>query len=240
MAELSGIEALTFDIGGTVFDWRGTIEEEVSRLVEAKGADVDVRQFATDWRRGMFAMLARVRTGELPWMNADQLHRRMLDDVLAVHTGLELSSAERDELNEVWHRLRAWPDAADAIRRLRSRYKVVVLTVLSWSIAIDCSRHNGIDWDGILSCEFLGHYKSDPPAYWSAVKLLRLEPSQAMMVAAHTNDLHAATGIGMRSAYVHRQGESPGTFGTDEVTAQTSGFDVSAKDFPELADMLLA
>jgi 2-haloacid dehalogenase len=154
--------------------------------------------------------------------------------------GLELSSAERDELNEVWHILRAWPDAADAIRRLRGRYKVVVLTVLSWSIAIDCSRHNGIEWDGILSCEFLGHYKTDPPAYRSAVKLLRLEPSQAMMVAAHTNDLHAATGIGMRSAYVHRVGESPGTFGTDEVASQTSGFDVSARAFPELADMLLA
>ena len=92
MTDLTEVEALTFDIGGTVFDWRGTIEEEVSRLAEAKGADVDVRQFATDWRRGMFAMLARVRTGELPWMNADQLHRRMLDDVLAVHTGLELSS----------------------------------------------------------------------------------------------------------------------------------------------------
>ena len=239
MTDLSEIKALTFDIGGTVFDWRGTIEDEVGRLAEDKGADVDVRQFATDWRRGMFAMLARVRTGELPWMNADQLHRRMLDDVLAVHTGLELSSAERDELNEVWHRLKAWPDAADAIRRLRGRYKVVVLTVLSWSIAIDCSRHNVIDWDGILSCEFLGHYKSDPPAYWSAVKLLRLEPSQAMMVAAHTNDLHAAMGVGMHSAYVHREGESPGTFGTDEVAAQTSGFDVSAKDFPELADMLL-
>ena len=72
MTDLSEVEALTFDIGGTVFDWRGTIEEEVSRLAEAKSAEVDVRQFATDWRRGMFAMLARVRTGELPWMNADQ------------------------------------------------------------------------------------------------------------------------------------------------------------------------
>ena len=106
MTDLSEIKALTFDIGGTVFDWRGAIEDEVRRLAEARGADVDVRQFATDWRRGMFAMLARVRTGELPWMNADQLHRRMLDDVLAVHTGLDLSDSERDELNEVWHRLK--------------------------------------------------------------------------------------------------------------------------------------
>ncbi|HAC18486.1 MAG TPA: haloacid dehalogenase type II, partial [Dehalococcoidia bacterium] len=32
MADLSKIKALTFDVGGTVFDWRGTIEEELRRL----------------------------------------------------------------------------------------------------------------------------------------------------------------------------------------------------------------
>ncbi len=237
MEDLSTVKALTFDIGGTVFDWRGGIEEEVGRLAVEKGVEVDVPQFATDWRRGMFAMLARVRTGELPWMNADQLHRRMLDDVLAVHTGLELSSAERDELNEVWHRLRAWPDAPDAIERLRSRYTVVPLTVLSWSIAIDCSKFNGISWDGIISCEFLGHYKTDAPAYWAATKLLRAAPSEVMMVAAHDGDLQAAMGIGMRSAYVHRENEV--SYNYSAVDAQAK-YDVTAKDFPELADKLLA
>ena len=65
----------------------------------------------------------------------------------------------------MWHRLNAWPDAPAAIERLRSRYTVVVLTVLSWSIVVDCSKHNGIDWDGILSCEFLGDYKPDAPRH---------------------------------------------------------------------------
>ena len=240
MIDLSRIQALTFDVGGTVFDWRGTIEDEVRRLAEAQGVELDVPQFATDWRRGMFAMLARVRSGELPWMNADHIHRRVLDDVLADHTALTLSVSERDELNEVWHRLRAWSDAPAAIERLRSRYTVVVLTVLSWSIVVDCSKHNGIDWDGILSCEFLGDYKPDAGAYQAGVGLLRLEPEQAMMVAAHSGDLQAAMRAGLRSAYVHREGEISGTFGGSEPTSPASEFDVSAKDFPELADLLLA
>ncbi len=237
MADLSQIRALTFDVGGTVFDWRGTIEEELSRLAAERGADVDISRFATDWRRGMFAMLARVRERELAWMNADEIHRRVLDDVLTEHGSLTLSASERDELNEVWHRLRAWPDAPAAIERLRSRYTVVVLTVLSWSIVVDCSKHNGIDWDGILSCEFLGDYKPDAGAYHAGVRLLRLKPEQAMMVAAHPGDLGAAMDTGLRSAYVHREGEMhviapPAEFSTE--------YDISARDFPELADLLLA
>ena len=234
--DLSQIKALTFDVGGTVFNWRGTIEREVGELARQQGADVDVPQFATDWRRGMFAMLARVRSRELPWMNADQLHRAVLDDVMATHNSLTLFPSERDELNEVWHRLDAWPDAPAAIERLRSRYTVVVLTVLSWSIAVDCSKHNGISWDGILSCEFLGDYKPDAPAYHAGVRLLGIEPEQTMMVAAHPGDLAAAINAGLRSAYVHREGEMHVVGPPPEAPTE---WDVDAGGFEELADMLL-
>ena len=237
MTDLTQIKALTFDVGGTVFDWRGTIEAEVRQLAQRQGADtLDVPQFATDWRRGMFAMLARVRSRELPWMNADELHRRVLDDILDKHTALTLTGPERDDLNEVWHRLNAWPDAPAAIQRLRSRYTVIVLTVLSWSIVVDCSRHNGITWDGILSCEFLGDYKPDAPAYHAAVRLLRLDPSQAMMVAAHPGDLGAAMAAGLHSAYVHREGETHVLTGP---AGDPTEYDITAQDFPQLADLLL-
>ena len=237
MVDLSKINALTFDVGGTVFDWRGTIEAELRRLASEQSAGLDVPQFATDWRVGMFQKLGKVRSGELPWMNADQLHRTVLDDVLTKHTAIELSASGRDELNNVWHRLNAWPDAPAAIEKLRSRYTVVVLTVLSWSIAVDCSKHNGISWDGILSCEFLGHYKPDADAYLKCLSLLRLEPDQAMMVAAHPGDLKAATALGLHSAYVHRVGESAGVFLEGDSAPE---WDVNARDFADLERQLLA
>lgn len=235
--DLNGVKALTFDVGGTVFDWRGTVEAEVRKLAAERGADVDIRQFATDWRVGMFAELAKVRSRELPWMNADDLHRRVLDDVLETHSALSLTPAERDELTDVWHRLKAWEDAPAAIERLRSRYAVVVLTVLSWSIAVDCSKFNGISWDGILSCEFLGDYKPDAPAYQAGIRLLRLgDPSEAMMVAAHDGDLQAAMSVGMRSAFVHREGE---TSVLSAPVPNAREYDISARGFAELADKLL-
>ncbi len=238
MTDLSTVRALTFDVGGTVFDWRGTIEREIGGIAERQGVEVDATRFATQWRRGMFAMLARVRSRELGWMNSDDIHRRVLDDVLDNHPALSLSASERDELNGVWHRLSAWEDAPSAIERLRSRYTVVVLTVLSWSTAVDCSKFNGIGWDGILSCEMLGDYKPDAPAYLAGVRLLGLEePSQAMMVAAHPGDLGAAMAAGLRSAYVHREGELHVVAAPADAPTE---FDVSAGGFAELADMLLA
>lgn len=60
------------------------------------------KQFATDWRSGMFEMLGRVKTGELPTMNADAIHRLVLDDVLKNHNSIHLSAEERDDLNLVW------------------------------------------------------------------------------------------------------------------------------------------
>ncbi len=51
---IPGIKALTFDVGGTVFDWRGSIETEGQRLSNEQGVDVDVRRFAADWRVRVF------------------------------------------------------------------------------------------------------------------------------------------------------------------------------------------
>ena len=88
--------------------------------------------------------------------------------------------------------MNAWPGSAECLEALRSRYKVTVLTVMSWAIAVDCSKHNGISWDGILSCEFLGHYKPEPEAYHASAKYLGLDISEVMMCAAHKGDLQAA------------------------------------------------
>ena len=56
-----------------------------------------------------------------------------------------LTPEDKDELTQAWHRLPVWPDASSAIARLRERYVVIVLTVLSYRLVLDCSKHNGID-----------------------------------------------------------------------------------------------
>ncbi len=185
----------------------------------------------------MFQLLAKVRSGELEWMNADQLHRLALDEIAPDFPVVQLSSAELDDLNRVWHRLNIWPDFPAALERLRSRYTVVVLTVLSWSLVVDSSKHGGLSWDGILSCEFLGHYKPDAAAYQAGCRVIGLDPSQVMMVAAHPWDLKSAAAAGLHTAYVPRPGERGE--GNDGDLAPPDFVDISGTDFPDLAAKLV-
>ena len=73
--DFSTIRALTFDVFGTVVDWRGSIIRQGEELSRDKGLEVDWGALADDWR-GMYApMMAKVRSGALPWTNLDGLHR---------------------------------------------------------------------------------------------------------------------------------------------------------------------
>jgi 2-haloacid dehalogenase len=236
--KIPGVKALTFDVGGTVFDWRGAIETEVQRLSDVQGVNVDPRQFATDWRVRMFEELELMKSGELPRMNADGLHRRVLDEVLDKHDALELSATERDELNQVWHRMKTWPDVVDAIHKLRGSYTTTVLTVMSYAIAVDCSKLNGLSWDGIMSCEFMDHYKKDPEAYQQGAKLLGHKPEEVMMVATHAADLMGAKNAGLKTAYIHVEEEWIDVFPTPEPVHPLSEFDVSAQSWAELVEKL--
>ncbi|MEZ4482033.1 MAG: haloacid dehalogenase type II [Dehalococcoidia bacterium] len=241
--DLGKIRALTFDVGGTVFDWHHGIRDEVARLAAARGVNVDAAKFANEWRREMFVQLGQVRGGTLPWMNADELHRRALDVVAPNHAALALSEDDKDALNTIWHRLGAWPDFPATLPRLRQRYTTTVLTVLSFAIVVDSSKHNGLSWDAITSCEVFDHYKPDKEAYLRGVKLLGVKPEEAMMVACHAGDLRAAAAAGLHTAYVPRPTESgDGPAGDIFAPANradgTPEFDVVAADFPDLATRL--
>jgi 2-haloacid dehalogenase len=72
------IRALVFDVFGTVVDWRGSIISEGS----ASGIEIDWARFADRWRAGYLPSMAKVRSGEMPWNNLDQLHRGLLEGCL--------------------------------------------------------------------------------------------------------------------------------------------------------------
>ncbi len=118
--DISAVRALTFDVFGTVVDWRGTIIAGGEELGKAKRIKVDWASFADEWRAGYGPSMNRVRRGELPWTNIDALHRTILDELLVKFHITGLNEAEKDHLNRVWHRLKPWPDAVAGLERMRA------------------------------------------------------------------------------------------------------------------------
>jgi len=116
------VKALTFDLFGTVVDWRRSLIGEGEALGRVKGLTVDWARFTDAWRGLYQPMLSRVRDGELPWTKLDDLHRMSLDRLLVDFGIAGLSEAEIDHFNRAWHRLGPWPDTIEGLTRLRRRF----------------------------------------------------------------------------------------------------------------------
>ena len=230
------IVALTFDVFGTVVDWRTSVIREGEMLSQEKGFDIDWGEFADRWRGGYGPSMNRVRTGELPWTKIDVLHRMVLDELIVEYGLTGLSEEETDHFNRVWHRLMPWPDTVRGLHRLRSQYLITTLSNGNVSLLTNMAKNAGMPWDCILSSELAGHYKPDPEVYLMAAELLSLPPNRVMMVAAHKGDLRAAQRVGLKAAFVARPFErGPGR------TIDTSpepDFDYWASDFEDLAEQL--
>lgn len=238
-ATLGDVRALTFDVFGTVVDYRSTIIDE-GRGIEARtGVRLDWPELADRWRGRYAPSMARVMRGEMPWTVLDDLHRTALDEVLAELGGDGLTEADRAEFNLVWHRLRPWPDSVPGLTALRGRYILSTLSNGNVALLVDMARHAGLPWDCVLSAELARAYKPDPRAYRMVPALLRLAPEQVMMVAAHVSDLRAAAAEGLRTAFVPRPLEhGPATtLPTDD---ELAGIDVVADDLTDLAAQLPA
>lgn len=235
-ATLSSVRALVFDTFGTVVDWRTSIAREVENLAKGKRLNIDGSKFADAWRAQYAPSMNRVRNGQLPWTKLDDLHRMILDKILPDFDMTGLSENERESLNRAWHRLRPWPDAVSGLTRLKKKFIIAPLSNGNISLMTDLAKYSKLPWDCILGAELVRHYKPDREVYQSAADFLDLKTSEVLMVAAHLNDLGAAKGVGLKTAFVPRPLEfGPG--GNPNLKADAS-VDLEAKDFNDLATRL--
>lgn len=236
MSDLSRVRALTFDVFGTVVDWRTSIIREGRELGERKGIDVDWESFADAWRGLYQPAMSRVREGKRPWTKLDDLHRESLERLLAEYRIEGLSDGEIEDFNRAWHRLDPWPDAVEGLTRLRRKYVLATLSNGNVALLVNMAKRAGLPWDAVLGAEPARHYKPQPESYLMTADFLGLAPPQCMLVAAHNYDLVAASECGYRTAFVPRPTEY-GPNQSEDLTAEYD-FDVIASDFIDLADKL--
>ena len=191
---------LAFDIFGTVVDWHGSIQREVSALYP----QVDADAFALAWRSGYQPAMQRVRSGELGWTLIDDLHRLILDDLLPKFGLTDLTEAQKQHLNKVWHRLDPWPDTVAGLTRLKAKHTICSLSNGNIGLLTNMAKRAGLPWDCVLSAEVFRAYKPDPATYLGVARVFDVEPADVMLVAAHQDDLAAARACGLRTAYIER------------------------------------
>jgi 2-haloacid dehalogenase len=206
----NSVKALFFDVFGTLVDWRSGVAREAQSILKPRGYTLDWTAFADAWRDQYQPAMEEVRSGRIPYAKLDVLHRRTLQTVLARFSLKGLGDVELDELTLAWHRLDAWQDVSAGLARLRQRYLIAPVSNGNTALMSDLARRNDLRWDAILGADLARDFKPAPAVYLAAVEAFNLKPGECVMCAAHSGDLEAAAGHGLRTAFIARPEERPG------------------------------
>ena len=152
---------------------------------------------------GAFAPFAEVGRGVLVAMLGDE---DAADEILAGLPELALHD-----------------DIAPATKRLRERgWRIAALTNGDAEQAEGWLEQGGVleAFEEVLSVDEAGRWKPAPQAYAWALERLGAEAAQTTLVAVHPWDVHGAQRVGLRGAWVAREGEPyPPAFGRPDVQA---------------------
>ncbi|KAJ5369848.1 uncharacterized protein N7496_005940 [Penicillium cataractarum] len=221
----SAPKAIFFDTFGTVVEWRSCITSALYSAARnalkdsTRDIPADLRARASaltesdwigvaeDWRRSYGVFTSTFDASE-PFISVDQHHYAALQDLLTQRGVRELFGQEEVwELTLAWHRLKPWPDSVRGLELLNGRFITSTLSNGNVSLLQDLKEFGSLPFQHLISAENFGAYKPSPKVYLGAAKLLGLEPSQCVLVAAHLKDLQAAKGCGFQTVYVEREKE---------------------------------
>jgi 2-haloalkanoic acid dehalogenase type II len=154
MPRLSDFKVLTFDCYGTLIDWETGIWDAFQPLLMANNCSSITRQIALE----AFADLENAQQAATPSMIYGDLLRQVHAQFAArfdLRTNSELDGAFGDAIT-LWP---AFPDTADALRFLKTRYKLVILSNVSHAGFAASNRKLGVTFDAVYTAEDIGSYK---------------------------------------------------------------------------------
>jgi 2-haloacid dehalogenase len=233
------IKALLFDVFGTVVDWRTGVAGEVKKIANKYGITIDSYAFADAWRAEYQPSMEKIRMGNRSFKILDILHEENLKKIASQYNLDQISKEDFEHLVTCWHRLPGWKDSSEGLNRLKKKFIIATQSNGNIALMVNMAKYSNLNWDVILGAEVTGHYKPEPEAYLKACGALNLKTQECLMVAAHEDDLAAASKQGMKTAFVHRPlefGEEK-RFNNIDVNGKKN-WDFTATDFLDLAKQL--
>jgi 2-haloacid dehalogenase len=145
--------------------------------------------------------------------------------------GIDYTMDEVRELVGHIEKLRPFPEVPDALIRLRTRYKLVVLSNGDPDMLEAAKAYHGIVFDAVISVEVANSFKPHVATYTKSAELLRVRMDQVLFVANHAFDCIGAKSAGMHTAFIDRR-QRP--FG---ITPHQP--DILVRTMTELADVMV-
>jgi 2-haloacid dehalogenase len=203
------IEAVLFDTFGSVVDWRSGIARDVARFAKNHQIDVDAAAFADVWRAKYEPSMEPIRNASREFVPLDQLH---LENLHATFEEFGLDPGDFDDrdlgdLNAAWQRLDPWQDSVAGLAELGKYVIVGPLSNANFALLLRMALRANLPWTVIIGSDATRAYKPTQQAYRNMALMLRLDPGEVMLVAAHNRDLTFAQRAGLGTAFIPRPNE---------------------------------
>lgn len=192
------VKAVAFDYF-VIFNPNSVIDE-VEKVFPGKGSE-----FTKQWRSKQFeyGFLRSItsRHSDFFDVTGDAL------DYTAALMKLPLTPETRRRLLNAYLKLKPWPDAIAALKKLRkSGLKIITIANFSEKMLRANAENSGIEdlFDILLSTEENRTYKPDPEAYKLGMSKLKLKKEEIIFAAFGGWDAYGAKSFGYKTYWVNR------------------------------------
>jgi 2-haloacid dehalogenase len=224
------IKVCMFDQYGTVVDMQGGLVAAATPFLKRKGWPGDPNSFVTWWRRTHFensmidALLHREHT---PYR---EIGHRAVAHVME-RGGIPHTMDEVRALVSEIEKLTCFPEVPAALGRLKTRYRIVVLSNGDPDMLEAAKAHHGVPFDRVISVAEANAFKPHVATYRKAAEIEGVRMDEALFVANHAFDCIGAKSAGMRTAFIDRRRRPFG------ITPHQP--DIIVKSMTELADVMV-
>ena len=227
--DFTAFHALTFDCYGTLIDWETGILDGLRPVLEAHGIERDDNELLEAYA----GHEARLEAG--PYLT----YREVLAESLR-GLGDDLGfTPSPDELAAFSRSVGDWPafdDSAAALERLKSRFRLGVITNCDDDLFADSNRRLGVEFDWVITAQQARSYKPGLRGFELAFERIEVPRERILHVAQSLFHDHVpAKQIGMTTVWIDRRRGREGFGATPPAEAQPDLAVADMRTFAELA-----
>ncbi|MFD9703073.1 HAD-IA family hydrolase [Lentzea sp. NPDC059081] len=231
--DLTTFQALSFDCYGTLIDWETGIAAVLAPWAREQGLDISNEDLLLAYADEEAAVEAATPTALYPEVLAKAFRRT------GTKLGREVSDGWARRLGDSVPAWPAFPDSADALARLASRYRLIILSNVHRAGFAGSNEQLRGDFAAIITAEDVGGYKPAENHFRALdAKLgeLGVERSGLLHVAQSLFHDHVpAKREGLPSVWINRRRDRPGWGATPQPSGDF-GYDLEFGSMGEFAD----
>jgi 2-haloacid dehalogenase len=230
MLDFTRFEVITFDCYGTLIDWEAGILAALRPILSAHGKKIDDATLLKLYGDFEHSSEQRSEQGKF------QPYREVLQAVVR-QFGKELrfdpTAAEARSLPDSLPTWKPWPDTVAALRQLKTRYRLAILSNVDDDLFALTRPKLEVDFDQVITAQQAQAYKPSLKLFELALSRIHAPAHRVLHIGQSIyHDVIPAQALGLATVWVNRPSARPGVGAVRSAEAKP---DLTVTSLAELA-----